>query len=60
MSLFICPACKAEKEAKRFSVKIIDGKAQSDVQCDECDSYMEIKTAKTGFPNFTSNQYGQL
>lgn len=60
MSLFICHECKSEKDETRFTVKVIDGVVRHDVQCDECDSYMDIKNPKTGCPNFTSNKYGQL
>ena len=57
---FICLKCKAEKSLNKVITKVIKGKVRHDVQCDECEEYMDLKNPKTGCPNFSSNSMGQL
>jgi len=59
MANYICDCSEHEESKTGVSIKMIDGKAQHNIQC-PCGKYMGLKDPKTGVPSFRRDSHGRV
>ena len=60
MATFLCTCENKKIEILKFTVRVIDGKARPDLDCQKCGKPLKMISEKTGFPSFKSNATGQV
>jgi hypothetical protein len=60
MATFLCSCDKKKIEFLKYTVRVIDGKARPDLDCEKCGEPLKMISEKKGFPSFKSNSTGQV